>query len=188
MTLGFMQKWPKSMGMKNEKTYFIEKIWSSLTWENDYYSFRDEFKHKFNCFWDGAWTDDAESSFQPKLHTIRHDESERWKPGMNIHFVINSRTKDRFQFAPVIPVISVQEIEILKKTPKTFVCGIVVLMPREFGGEYIPFEVKVDGTMLNEYEIKTLAKNDGFESVEDFFKYFNKYFKGRLIHWTNLSY
>lgn len=168
MTLGFMQNWPKSMAMQDDKTYFIEKIWTSLTWEPDYYSFRDEFKEKFKSFWDGSWTDEAEISFHPKLHTIRHDEGERWKPGMDIHFVINSRTKDRFQFAPVVKCKSVQTIEI------------------EYQNKYTV--VRIDGRSLSYEEIKQLAANDGFDYVWDFFKYFDKDFKGRLIHWTNLRY
>ena len=36
--------------------------------------------------------------------------------------------------------------------------------------------------------LRELAKNDGFESVEDFFAYFNKDFKGKIIHWTDLQY
>lgn len=188
MTLGFMQNWPKSMAMQDDKTYFIEKIWTSLTWEPDYYSFRDEFKEKFKSFWDGSWTDEAETSFHPKLHTIRHDESERWKPGMDIHFVINSRTKDRFQFAPVVKCTSVQTIEIMDSSHLPRVNGIVLEFPHGVEIFYLAYEVKIDGRFLNEQEIRELAKNDGFESEYEFFKYFNKDFKGRLIHWTNLKY
>lgn len=28
----------------------------------------------------------------------------------------------------------------------------------------------------------------GFDSVKDFFRYFNKDFKGKIIHWTDLKY
>src|SRR5699024_2081987 len=48
----------------------------------------------------------------PKIHTIRHDEKDRWKPGMKIHPIINNRTKNRFQFAPVVECQSVQKIKI----------------------------------------------------------------------------
>ena len=36
--------------------------------------------------------------------------------------------------------------------------------------------------------MEKLAYNDGFESVEAFFNYFCKDFKGKIIHWTNLRY
>ena len=36
--------------------------------------------------------------------------------------------------------------------------------------------------------IKLLTKNDGFESVESFFEYFNENFRGKIIHWTEFTY
>ncbi|WP_433863184.1 hypothetical protein [Sphingobacterium thalpophilum] len=168
MTLGFMQNWPKSMAMENEATYFIAKIWMGIPQQYKSLKIHDDYctkhVHQFNAHWD---VPDLE--IKPKLHTIRHDEGERWKPGIDIHFVINSRTKSRFQFAPVIPVVSVQTIEIKHAFPHRYVF--------------------VDGRYLSSWkEMNQLALNDGFESMDDFFKYFNEDFKGRLIHWTNLSY
>ena len=49
---------------------------------------------------------------KPKKHTIRKDEKDRWKVGNDIHFVINNRTKNRFQFAPITKVKSIQIIKI----------------------------------------------------------------------------
>ena len=37
-------------------------------------------------------------------------------------------------------------------------------------------------------EIELLAKHDGFNSMEDFFKWFDKDFKGKIIHWTDFRY
>jgi hypothetical protein len=37
-------------------------------------------------------------------------------------------------------------------------------------------------------EFFNLMKNDGFESAEQFFNWFNGYFKGKIIHWTDLKY
>lgn len=170
MTLGFMQHWPKSMAMEDNKTYFIEKIWTGF-YKNgivgplERITFDNQCKEKFGAFWDGWYT--PESTCE-KIHTIRHDESERWRPGMDIHFVINSRTKDRLQFAPVIKCKSVQTIEI------------------EYQEKYTV--VRIDGRSISYEEVKQLAANDGFDNVWDFFKYFNKDFKGRLIHWTDLKY
>ena len=182
MTLGFTQQWPKEMAMTDNKTYFIEKIWTGLNWDVgfDYFGYRDNHKSKFGNYWDGAWTEAAESNFKPKLHTIRRDEHNRWKAGVNIHFVINSRTKDRFQFAPVIPCVNVQTIEIREMIMTVHDCV------RLKDGRV--FTVRVDGKYLPMYRIVELAQNDGFESVEDFFKYFNRDFTGKLIHWTNLKY
>jgi len=35
---------------------------------------------------------------------------------------------------------------------------------------------------------KILSANDGFDSVEQFFQWFDKDFKGKLIHWTDYEY
>ena len=43
-----------------------------------------------------------------KIHTIREDKTNRWKAGNLIHFVINNRTKKRYQFAPIIKCVSIQ--------------------------------------------------------------------------------
>jgi hypothetical protein len=110
---------------------------------------------------------------KPKLHTIRLDPKNRWKAGMDIHMVIKNRTPDRFQFAPVV------------KCNSTQILG--VHYPKNGIGKP---EVQVDN-MLHKYDsslVKQLAINDGFDSIEDFFAYFNKDFTGKLIHWTALKY
>lgn len=185
-----MQQWPKEMAMQDNKTYFIEKINLGLL-ENglikriDYVESLEDYRSQFGDNWD------CKPNLSPKIHTIRRDEHNRWKPGMDIHFVINSRTKDRFQFAPVIPCVSVQSIEIINaerygiNDP-----GISYHGTTELYGETWHFAliVKIEGKDLNRQEVEALAVNDGFESVWDFFKYFNNDFKGKLIHWTNLRY
>lgn len=191
MTIGFMQHWPKEMAMQDDKTYFIEKINLGLCKHGlikriDYVDSLEEYRSKFGDNWD--W----KPRLLPKIHTIRKDENDRWTPGKDIHFVVNGRTKDRFQFAPVMKCVSVQTIEVIESNPINSVIvngkGIVVLFEHEHYGVYKPFFVKVDGKLLDEHEIKTLAQNDGFESVEDFFNYFDKDFRGKLIHWTNRKY
>lgn len=169
-----MQNWPKELALSEPKTYFIEKINLGLLQNEkikriDYVDSLEEFRAKFNTNWD------IKPHLAPKLHTIRRDEQNRWKEGMNIHFVVNGRTKDRFQFAPIVKCVSVQEIEILH-------------CPFPVDSEQNHEIVSVDNKILKRAEIKLIAKNDGFESVEDFFKYFNQDFKGKLIHWTNLKY
>lgn len=110
-------------------------------------------------------------NFEPKLHTIRADRNNRWAPGKNIHFVVNNRTPKRFQFVPfLVPVVSIQEIEI----DNLF---------------YDKFSVTIDNTELNKEQIETLAINDGFSCVEDFWNFFSgDVFIGKIIHWTNLKY
>ncbi|WP_293925434.1 hypothetical protein [Sphingobacterium sp. UBA6320] len=173
-----MQKWPKEMGMQDDKTYFIEKINLGLLKSNqskaiDYVESLEDYRSKFGSNWD------VRSYLKPKIHTIRKDESERWKPGMKIHFVVNNRSPNRFQFAPVVQCVSVQEFKI------EWISGVawVTIGHRSF----TTFRKTDHGYEYGENS-KELALNDGFATVEDFFKYFNKDFKGSLIHWTNLSY
>ena len=46
----------------------------------------------------------------------------------------------------------------------------------------------IDNIVLTNKQIEQLAKNDGFDSVQDFFNWFNEDFNGRIIHWTDFKY
>lgn len=107
----------------------------------------------------------------PKLHSIRDDKHDRWHAGRMIHPVINNRSKNQFQFAPAFPCVSVQKIDISSNP---------VMMVSE--------SVKVDNRFLSYKEVETLAINDGFNSIVDFFAWFNEGYTGKIIHWTNLKY
>jgi hypothetical protein len=48
--------------------------------------------------------------------------------------------------------------------------------------------VCIDGRSLTALEIHDLAINDGFNNIDHFFEWFNTDFKGKIIHWTALSY
>lgn len=122
-----------------------------------------------------------------KIHTIRRDLSKRWEKGRDIHFVMFQRTKDQFQFAPVLKCTETESIEIKHfednsgSSARVFVDGKnigCIVWNKGFKKEPI-----ITGTGM-----KDLAINDGFESVEDFFKYFNEDFKGTLVHWTSKRY
>lgn len=180
MNLGFSQTWPEAMQMADSKTYFIEKIHQGIL-ENgfeepiDYVEYREDHREKLKGNWDVP-----ANSHKAKIHTIRRDEHDRWKAGKNIHFAINSRSKNRFQFAPVLQCVSAQKIEIRYLSIEPF--GILKPMVWINGYLFYDHDMGIDKGML------TLAQNDGFESVEDFFRYFNEDFLGKLIHWTNCKY
>lgn len=204
MTLSYSTKWPERMGdLAGQPNFFPFYIWMGLP-EFPYdhikpipeilnglqginkpieYYYQELYSIMFKSYWDSpehynlTWTtmpDGTKESSSwrsmPKLHTIREDSSNRWRAGMDIHFVINNRTKNRFQFAPVVNCVSIQNIEI--KYFKTFVYP----------------EVIIDGKMMSYLALGDVAINDGFDSVDDFFAYFNKDFKGKIIHWTDLRY
>ena len=106
-----------------------------------------------------------------KIHTIREDKNCRWKPDRLIHFATGVRTKEYLEFKQSL-CVSTQKIEIE--------CGVS-------NGEK-QVSVEVDGRPLSVAEILRLSKADGFESILDFYKWFEGSFKGRLIHWTNFKY
>ncbi len=159
MTLSFTQE------INGNPTYFVEKIWTGLInalgWsEPEYIDGFEDLNH-----------DLGKKVYEPKLHTIRRDSKDRWKVGNKIHFVINNRTPQRLQFAPVVEVKSIQKIEI-----KHSVKGFDKMV-----------EIIIDGKKISTGETGILAKNDGFDSLQDFFNYFDKDFTGKIIHWTNLK-
>lgn len=188
MTLGFSTK------INGKPNYFIEKIWSGFThfagdteWLCLYNNYKIYHKVDLGKPWDEEYPSINRGN-KPKLHTIRQDPSNRWRAGMDIHFVINNRTKNRFQFAPVVKCVRVQTIEIewvdlgtfLGREVRVFVDSTKVIGKFNENDKYC-----LDGIGRS---LEDLATNDGFDSVEDFFKYFNNDFKGKLIHWTNLKY
>tara|TARA_R110002167_G_scaffold364968_1_gene588383 strand:+ start:37643 stop:38170 length:528 start_codon:yes stop_codon:yes gene_type:complete len=175
MTLAFTRNWNDKMPkhLIGKPTHFPERIWQSIDDEDN--SSREEFesyfKQNFDILMSNPFGFDFKKTYHPKLHTIREDKNNRWKPGNDIHFVVNNRRPDRFQFAPVIKCLSTQEIKILHS-----------------GEKWRQPWVFVDGAILTGPEIDVLAQNDGFDFTSDFFAYFNTDFTGKIIHWTNLEY
>ena len=181
MTIGFSQK-----NKDNSPNFFVSKIIASFfrpefqkIFPVGFYShLADDFEAKFGKPFDGYG---RLSDYPAKIHTIRRDENNRWKVGNKIHFVINNRTKDRFQFAPVLSVKKIQKIEVkylsITKEP-------IDLNPMVWIDGYLFF----DAATGVDKGIELLARNDGFESVERFFDWFSDDFEGKIIHWTDFSY
>lgn len=180
MTIGYSTKWPKSMGQEyaGKQNQFVQKIWAGLLkLDYDLYSDYLHPEARPELIKSASYYKD----FQPKKHTLRHDPKDRWKVGMKIHPVINNRTKNRFQFAPVLEVKSIQKIEI-KYTESSSGSPLI----------YIGIDNKCFDTYNMVFSafgnVEKLAINDGFPSVEAFFAWFNKDFSGKIIHWTDYAY
>lgn len=165
MTLSF------SLQLNGKPTYFPEKVICGLYAHHVFGM--DDFNKYFNPFLKSEYRKKKGKS-TPKLHTIRADKANRWKAGNKIHFVINNRTKNRMQFAPVVECKSVQGIHIDPELR-------VILF------DHYVFGLQSFRSIGND-DIERLAINDGFESVEDFWAYFDKPFEGKIIHWTDLTY
>ena len=46
----------------------------------------------------------------------------------------------------------------------------------------------VDGKEQSKSDMEKLAKNDGFETIDDFWTFFNEPYQGMIIHWTKTRY
>jgi len=171
MTLGFKTKWPDG-----RETHFPEKILEGLL----RFRFIDRMDW-YEVLKNSPYKNYSLDSFNRKIHTIRADEHDRWKPGMNIHFMTGVRTKKAYRFAPIVPVVSVQRIEIkLMLMASTDHCWV--------SNDKI-FKVLIDGRALKKTEIVRLASNDGFLLTSEFFEWFGyQDFTGKLIHWTDKRY
>jgi len=111
-----------------------------------------------------------------KKHTIREDKTDRWHRGRIIQFWFGSPRNPKnnpYQFREGI-CISTQKIEIEYQGLKQ-------------NGEVYP-AVKIDGKYIDYHTKVILAITDGFDSVAELFKWFDKDFSGKLIHWTDIKY
>lgn len=126
-----------------------------------------------------------------KIHTMREDPHNRWKPGMSIQMVYRGPKYSILDhFNKGIPelekCVSVQKVKIewfifhMKGLPIMGTKDSTRREPR----------VIIDDIVFPSgcSQIRDLAKNDGFDSLYDFFKWFNKDFSGKIIHWTDLRY
>jgi len=162
---------PFTLTINNKPTYFVEKIWKSI---KDHEITQELVNPTFSNYFD--WS--IFGNVEPKLHTIRPDTTNRWHEGNKIHFYINCRQKNMFQFAPVLKVVSIQDVFM------TYGYNDLI-------------QISIDGTELFGFkEREQFAMNDGFDTWQDFFDYFypvimsnpKKEFTGKLIHWTDKRY
>lgn len=117
-----------------------------------------------------------------KIHTIRKDTHQRWKPGMTIHlYKGNPRNNgkpfwidDQNRSEP--RCTAVQEIRIRHSEAKTTGPLLFII---------------IDSIMLFDHEVPILAQNDGL-SFDDFVRWFvpnpGDEFRGRIIHWSGKTY
>jgi len=176
MTLAFKTK------IEGKPTHFIEKIWEAVLRNGVECNARDlAIKLQESMVMIGNYTI---GTYTAKLHTIREDKSNRWKSGNNIHCVINNRTPERFQFAPVIKCMSTQEFQVSYKYDGNKTTA-KVLVEKKIIGEAIWVNCQLKNSS---FTVDKLALNDGFENTNDFFEWFSEDFKGKIIHWTNIKY
>lgn len=186
---------PFSTQLNGKPTHFVEKVLSGLLC----YDLEPEETQKsivhYSTFSAAKyeWTFEMVKEAKPKFHTIREDKKNRWKVGTNIDFFINCRQKDMFRFAPVLPVVSTQKIEFIwKENTENHTClgtkfdriCTIKIDDNFYGDAYL----LNDSVVSSSYTIPTFANNDGFDTPDKLFAYFNEDFKGKIIHWTDFKY
>lgn len=185
---------PFTQQIDGKATYFVEKIHAGL-----YYNNLIDFD--LSCDFIRMYIEKTDPSLifnqltNPvykgisKIQTIREDKKDRWQVGNKIHFTINNRTKNSFQFAPVIPVKATQEIFMTRRGSLLEIS--IAKADSYIGGDDFYADAVVNGL---------LSQNDGFDEYEDFRNFFcaaierngketgNYWFKGKIIHWTDFKY
>ena len=192
---------PYSTIINGSPTYFVEKILKGMLNEYEktvHEKYIGTVGHLYDAgdFLNYMYVDDflaKVDSVNPKLHTVREDSKERWKVGTKIDFFINVRQPNMYRFAPVLPVVSTQKIEFIwKENTENHTClgtkfdriCTIKIDDRFYGDAYL-----FNGSVVSSsYTIPTFANNDGFDTPDELFAYFNKNFKGKIIHWTDLRY
>jgi hypothetical protein len=114
-----------------------------------------------------------------KIHTIREDKSNRWKAGRKIDYFTGRYTsKDRKRFAPSNECISTQRISIHYSGTSILVYVDDKIFYKNILGKHTGYNRMLE-----------LAKNDGFNSIDEFFEWFNTdNYLGKIIHWTDKKY
>ena len=109
-----------------------------------------------------------------KIHTLRTDSFDRWGVGASIHFSTGAGTSHKEHLCK--ECVSTQRIEIYWEINKEKLEKPKIL---------------IDRRLITEQEIDLLAKNDGFDSTEEFLSWDawnKKAFIGKIIHWTDKKY
>jgi hypothetical protein len=106
-----------------------------------------------------------------KIHTIRTERkgNAKWREGMDIHFATGLRTPDYNQFASGV-CTGIQEIRI------KYAIGLDEP------------EIHINRTPIPPRLKRQVAENDGFDTFDQFLRWFDEDFEGLLIHWTDRRY
>lgn len=190
MILPFSTHWPAKMGeLAGKENYFPEKIWRGLEQSIglngiDWHEYYHIYKNMGVFGWDIP-VEPEDFLLRPKIHTLRHDLHNRWQPGKDIHFTINNRTKNSFRFAPVVKCTAVQYVlieYIYDGLPVVLLGNSPDRLTEIFGFNHDYMAWYGEDHMLE------LAQNDGFDSIDHFFRYFNESCQLKLIQWTDKRY
>lgn len=174
MKLKFSTKWGKKMQeLEGQPTFFEEKLIAALSETLN--------PREVTTPQSGEITPEI-APFLPKRHTIRTNNPKKFKPGVIIQAVMmDGGEKSREDnLGPELVITGIQKIKIehLKDAKGVPLVWVSV------DGSNIGFK---RGSIISG-GLEELALNDGFDSAEDFLKFFSVDFQGSLIHWTETRY
>ncbi|MEZ2337663.1 hypothetical protein AB6735_18600 [Mucilaginibacter sp. RCC_168] len=117
-----------------------------------------------------------------KIHTLREDKNDRWKPGVMMHQYTGGRFSKEYQKFNETPCVSTQKI--------------TMAIEKDLDGGLSVLVMTVGNRELDEATQELLAVRDGFASMIDFKKWWYPIlakqpgFKmvRKIIHWTDLRY
>jgi len=110
-----------------------------------------------------------------KIHTLREDKTNRWQAGRKMHMYTGRYTATDRQFVKKAECVSVQYISLYAGVELICTSNLI-------DGEFI-----LDRT-LSDTEALEFARNDGFDTLEDFWQWFTTTQTLKLIHWTDKRY
>lgn len=178
MILGYKEKFPWG-----EPTNFKEKILAG------------EMLNALGYFDANAIQPKFDLKFQPKIHTFRIDPHDRWKVGMKMDMVYrgaNYQIKDRFYSATLVSMQKIR-IEWTNQNVEIFVDGHLILqatVTESFIGSTHYYRHLNGKGIVEQSNLRSdlIAINDGFSGLSSFFKWFNKDWQGKILHWTDFRY
>jgi len=110
-----------------------------------------------------------------KIHTLREDKTNRWQAGRKMHMYTGRYTATDRQFIKEAECMSVQYISLYAGVELICTSNLI-------DGEFI-----LDRTLSDDEAIE-FARNDGFDTLEDFWQWFTTTQTLKLIHWTDKRY
>ncbi len=117
-----------------------------------------------------------------KIHTIREDNTDRWKAGRSIHHWWGNPRNPRNN-----PYCFLENRCV--STQKIWIYRFEFTDPKK--GFALHLAIEIDDIPIDWTRIEILVQNDGL-TMEEFFNYFtpqpNTTFEGKIIHWTDLRY
>ena len=113
-----------------------------------------------------------------KIHTMREDAGDRWKDGTMAHLSIGARSKN-YKCLHHLPV----KIQRVKIDWEEIMEGSENVAKRRSTPQMF-----IDGRKAGIMEQVLLASNDGFDTMDDFYAWFNESKTYKLLHWTDFTY